>query len=173
MRRIFTHFILLIGLIGAAYNCHSQSFDYVENSVYVFNFIKYTNWPQKESHIHIGIVGNTPLEAALRELLSKKSTSKSNYTIHNISVSEAKNMDVVIVATDDNDQIRAIDLQTAHLPILLISEKENMGRVGACICFFIDEDNDFRTGYQLSLRNCKARGLIVSEQILNNAQLIR
>jgi hypothetical protein len=173
MRSIFTRFIFLISLISIVNTCYCQSFDYVENSVYVYNFIKYTSWPQKETHVHIGIIGDTPLEAALKELMSKKSTNKTNYTIHSISVAEAKNMDVVIVAAGADHLLKAVDLQTTHLPILLISEKENMGRMGACICFFIDEDNDYRTGYQLSLRNCKARGLVVSEQILNNAQLIR
>ena len=80
---------------------------------------------------------------------------------------------MIIVTKSASDKLKQIELLTAQLPILIITEKENMGRLGACISFTIDEDNDYKTEYQLSIRNCKQRGLSVNEQILNNAILIR
>lgn len=121
----------------------------------------------------MGIVGNSPLEEELKRLFSKKVNSNVSYSIRRITAAEAKNVDVVIIAESASEQLKAIDRQTAHAPVLIITEKENMSRLGACISFFIDEDNDYKTGYQLSLRNCKARGLSVSEQIQNNAVLTR
>ncbi len=123
--------------------------------------------------MQIGIIGNTPLEEELRKLCSKKASSAVSYNVKKINVADAKNMDAVIVAESSQREIKNVDKQTGHAPILIISEKGDMGRAGACISFFIDEENDYKTGYQLSLKNCKSRGLIVSEQILNNAVLTR
>lgn len=173
MRPICISIMVFLYLLGSAIPGRSQSFNYIENSVYVYNFIKYTEWPQKKSVIQVGIVGVTPLEEELRKLFSKKANSKVSYSVKKINASEAKNVDVVIVARNEPGKVRTVDEQTAHAPVLIISEKEDMGRAGACISFFIDEDNDYKTGYQLSIRNCKARGLSVSEEILNNAVLTR
>jgi hypothetical protein len=152
---------------------YAQSFDYLENAVYVYNFIKNTQWPQFKTHLEIGIIGKTPLETNLKYLLSKKNSSAVTYSVKNIPSDEAKTMDVVIVAESMSQQLKSISKQTASSPILIISEKENMGSQGACISFFIDEDNDFKTSYQLSIRNYRQRGLSPGKQILNNAVLTR
>lgn len=160
-------------LCGSASSCYAQSFDHLENAVYVYNFIKYTQWPQKKATIQVGIVGKTPMETSLKYLFSKKNNSAVIYIIKTISWEEAKMMDVVIVAQDASPLLKNIDKDVANLPVLIISEKGNMARNGACISFFIDEDNDFKTGYQLSIKNYKKHGLQANEQILNNAVLTR
>ena len=154
-------------------NSYAQNFDYRENSVYVYNFIKYTVWPQKKNTIQIGVVGDSPIEEELKLLLAKKQNSNINYAIRKVGTEEAKKVDVLIISKSSSAALKTIEKETGKLPILIITEKENMGRFGACISFFTDEDNDYKTEYQLSLRNCKARGLIVNEQIQNNAVLIR
>ncbi len=164
--------LIFFGLFSPA-AAYCQHMDPKENSVYVYNFIKYTTWPKKKNNVVVGIVGNTPLEGELQKLFSRKTSSSVSYSVKRITTTEAKNADVVIVAAGATDQLREITAQTAHMPILIISEKESMGHAGACICFYLDEENDYKTGYQLSVRNVHARGLQVNEQILNNAVLIR
>jgi len=169
-----THLITLLFLLFAmAVTSRGQGFDYLENAVYTYNFVRYTSWPQKKPVVDIGIVGTTPLEGELKKLLARKVNSTIGYVVRNIQPTEAKNMDVVIVARSSADQLKEVCDHTAKAPILIISEKENMSRTGACISFFIDEDNNFKTSYQLSIKNCKARGLLVSDQIINNAALIK
>ncbi len=172
MRRFYICIILLFCCSAIAFDSYCQSFDYSENSVYIFNFIRYTSWPNNQNTIKIGIVGITPVEGALKDLISKKTNSNSTYTVRRITMAEVRDVDVVVIAQSATAKVKAIADLTAGAPILIITEKENMGRMGACISFFFDEDNDFKTGYQLSLRNCKLRGLSVNEQILNNAELI-
>lgn len=164
---------VLLHLMMSAVNSCAQSFDHLENAVYVYNFIKYTQWPQKKTNIEVGIIGKTPLETNLKYLFSKKANNLTTYSVKNISADEAKTVDVIFVAENAAQYIKAINAQTGNAPILIISEKENMGRAGACISFFIDEDNDFKTSYQLSIKNYKQRGLSATEQILNNAVLTR
>lgn len=152
---------------------YGQHMDPKENSVYIYNFIKYTSWPKKKNTIVVGIIGNTPLERELQKLFARKTNQGVSYQVKRMSLHEARNADVVLVAADAAEQLKDLNQETAQLPILIISEKESMGRAGACICFFLDEENDYKTGYQLSVRNIHARGLKVNEQILNNAVLIR
>jgi YfiR/HmsC-like len=151
----------------------AQSFDYKENSAYVYNFIKYIDWTSKKTSITVGVIGNSPIEAELRSLVDRKKRSGIGLIVRNIDVSEAKQMDVVIVSEHSAHLIKDINLATAGLPLLIISEKENESRSGACISFFMNEENNFKTQYQLSVRNCRSRGLIVGDQIINNAILTR
>ena len=174
MREIRWYYLISISLFFQFSNaCYGQSFDYKENSVYLYNFIKYTNWAQKKTTIQIGIVGNSPIEEELGNLIAKKKNGPVSYLLKHINATDAKNMDVLIITQSSSNELKAIDKLTAHLPILIVTEKANLARFGACISFYIDEDNDYKTGYQLSIRNCKSRGLNVNEQILNNAELIR
>ncbi|WP_161499296.1 YfiR family protein [Flavipsychrobacter stenotrophus] len=173
MSKIYIKALIVFFSCISAASCYGQSYDPKENSVYIYNFIKYTSWPQKKSVIHVGIVGNSQVEEELKRLFSKKTSNGTTYTVKKITSAEAKTVDVVIVAQQASEQMRSIEQQTARTPVLIITEKENMARQGACISFFIDEENDYKTGYQLSIRNCKARGLSVNEQIQNNAVLTR
>lgn len=169
-----THIItFLLLFLAMAITSGAQGFDYLENAVYTYNFVRYTSWPQKKAVIQIGIVGTTPLEAELKKLLARKKNSSTEYVVKNIQPAEARGVDVVIVARSSADKLKAVCDHTAKAPILIISEKENMDRTGACISFFLDEDNDFKTGYQLSVKNCKTRGLLVNDQIIDNAALIK
>lgn len=148
----------------------SQDFDYTENAVYIYNFIKYTTWPQKKAGIVVGVIGKTPVEGELRKLLSKKSGSL-DIAVQHISPADARNADVVVVAYDASAELK--ELAAIKHAMLIITEKDDMGGQGACISFFRDADNDYKTGYQLSLRNCRQRGLIVGQPILDYAVLMR
>lgn len=173
MKVIFSFLIVFFSGAILSSKCVGQGFDYTENSVYVYNFIKYTSWPQKKADIVVGIVGNTQLETELKRLLSKKANNNLQISIKNIKADEATSVDVVIVALSAADQIKTVAKLTAFKPVLVITEKENMGRLGACISFFMDDDENYKTGYQLSIRNCKGRGLEMNKQIIDNAVLIR
>lgn len=151
----------------------SYDYDYRENAVYVYNFIKYTEWPSDKENIVIGVIGYTPFVPEFRRLLLKKKNSTITITLKYIKPSEANTVNVVLLSVAASDRLKEIQTITSKLPILIITEKGELNRQGACISLFIDEDDDFKTRYQLSLRNCRARGLAVSEQILNNAILVR
>lgn len=164
---------MVVFCLCTVYTVHGQGFDYAENSLYILNFIKYTEWPAKKTQIVVGVLGHSPVSDELQKLFSHRRNSNVQYSVRRISIGEARDVDVVVLASDAAGQLKAVNAATAGSPILIISEKENMCHAGACISFFVDEDNDFKTSYQLSLRNCSQRGLNVGEAIRNNAVLTR
>jgi hypothetical protein len=165
IKNIIITFFTLITFSG-----WSQSFNQKENAVYIFNFIKYTEFSQKKSNIIIGIIGSTKVESELKNLLSKKS---STITVKHISESEAKSVDVIVIAESSSKSIKEVQNQTAKLPILIITEKPDLNYSGACISLFMDEDDDFKTKFQVSPFNLRSRGLTLASQIINNAVLVR
>ncbi len=165
--------LLLLRCFNTQLFAQSYDYDYKENAVYVYNFIKYTDFPSGKDNISIGVIGYTPFVPEFRRLLLKKKSSNLSITLKYIKPSESNTVDVVLIAVGSSDKLRDVHLLTNKLPILIITEKGNLSRQGACISLFIDEDDDFKTRYQLSIRNCNARGLQISEQILNNAILVR
>lgn len=165
--------LVILFMLMYCSNSFGQEYDYSENAAFIFNFVRYTEWPSKNNNIQIGILGNTPVEEELRKLLAKKKNSTNTYSIKNVTPNEAKNCDVLIVGQNSNEGYKKINTSLKTLPILVITEKENQSRFGACISFYIDEENDFKTSYQLSLRNCKLRKLNIGKPIQINAALIR
>lgn len=165
--------LLFLGCFHTQLLAQSYDYDYKENAVYVYNFIKYTEWPSNKENITIGVIGYTPFVPEFRRLLLKKKSGNLLITLKYIKPSESNTVDVVLIAVGSSDKLRDVYVLTNKMPILIITEKGNLSRQGACISLFIDEDDDFKTRYQLSVRNCNARGLHISEQILNNAILVR
>ena len=153
--------------------CFSQKFDFKENAVYILNLVKYTDWPSAKTEVSIGIVGTTNVESELIALIAKKKNSKVTYSLKKIKPEEAKSVDVIIFSENSGKELGTIQPQIDKLPILVIAQKEDQARLGACISLFIDEDDNFKTKYQLSLKNCKAKGLTISEQIISNAVLVK
>ncbi len=162
--------ILLFTLLFSTFISWGQSFNQKENAVYIFNFIKYTEFSQKKSNLIIGVIGSTKVEAELKTLLAKKS---SLITVKHIGEAESKNVDVIIIAESSSKSIKEVQNQTAKLPILIITEKPDLNYSGACISLFMDEDDDFKTKFQVSPFNLRSRGLILAPQIVNNAVLVR
>lgn len=173
IRAIQCGIFILFLVLSAKTLGQSYDYDYKENAVYVYNFIKYTDWPSQSNTITIGVVGYTPFVPEFRRLLLKKKNSTITINLKYIKPSEASAVNVVLVAVGASDKMKDIQTFTNKMPILIITEKGDLNRQGACISLFIDEEDDFKTRYQLSLRNCRARGLGISEQILNNAILVR
>jgi YfiR/HmsC-like len=173
MKKAITILLMFCSFLFLPHKIRAQQYDFKENAVYVYNFIKYTGWPGIKSNLIIGIIGKTKCETELRSLVLKKKNSNVTFTIKNITSADAENVDAVLIAASASDEISSIQASTAGLPILIISEKEDTNGLGACISFFADEDEDFKTKYQLSLKNCRTRGLTVSAQIISNATLVR
>ena len=165
IKYLLLFFITLISLIG-----RSQTFNYKENAVYIFNIVKNTTFPTSKTAITIGVFGNSPIEAELKTLLAKKGTT---YVLKHITLKELKNVDVIILANSSSKNLKEIQTTTAKLPILIIPEKADLNYNGACISLFMDEDDDYKTKYHLSPFNLRSRGLSMNQLIINNAVLLR
>ena len=165
IKYLLLFWIVLISSFG-----RSQSFNYKENAVYIYNILKNTNFPFTKNSITIGVIGNTSVEAELKNLLSKKGTL---FSIKNITLAEVQTVDVIILGSSSSKKIKEIQSKTAKLPILIITEKEDLNYSGACISLFMDEDDDYKTKYQLSPFNLRSRGISMNPLIVNNAVLVR
>ena len=168
--RLRLNYIIASIFILFVFSGWSQSFNQKENAVYIFNFIKYTEFPQKKTNLIIGVIGTSKIEPELKTLLTKKA---STITVKHISEAEAKTVDIIVIAESASKSLKEIQNQTSKLPILIITEKPDLNYSGACISLFMDEDDDFKTKFQVSPFNLRSRGLILAPQIINNAVLVR
>lgn len=112
--------------------------------MYLYYFAKYTNWPSDKKVIRIGFIGKTPL---LNEFENLTASKKEKFEIQTISESEAINFDIVVISQSSASTIKTVKTITDKKPILIVSEKPNANYQGACIAFFKDEENNFKTSY--------------------------
>ena len=169
MKKLSIYLLFLVLVLSSKF-AYSQSFNYKENAVYVFNFVKYTQWPESKTTITVGIIGNSPIEGELKTLLSKKG---AQFVVKHITISDVKNVDVIIVSENSSKSLKEIQKATDKLPILIITEKPDLNYSGACISLYMDEDENYKTKYQISPFNLRSRKLIVSQQLLSNSELVR
>ena len=138
--------------------------------MYLYYFAKYTNWPTEKKVIKIGFIGKTQL---LNEFENLTSSKKEKFEIQTISESEAINFDIVVISQSSASTIKTVKLITDKKPILIVSEKENTNYQGACIAFCKDEEDNFKTRYQISPFNLRSRQLTISENLIQNAIIVR
>lgn len=138
--------------------------DYTLQTLYIFNFTKYVEWPTGSKSIKIGVVDNTTAEGYLDKMAKAKSTGTSE-----ISVINSKNENEL-----GSCQIIFVPFNTTHLaaklierfgsqPILIITEEPDLTRKGAGVSF---KQVSGKLRFQINEEAIKSKGLKVSSSLL-------
>ena len=145
-----------------------QPADYKLHTLYIYNFIKYAEWPSSTKVIKIGVVNNPEAEANLAEMAKVKSNSTLAIEVVN-SKSEADLSKCHIVFVPSNSTYMAPKLiETFNAqPILVVTEDADLTKKGACVSFKV-VDNKLR--FQINEDAIKTSGLKLSSAITSLAE---
>ncbi len=168
-------FILLFTIESKVAMPYTQDYNYKITSVYVYNFIKYVEWPNKDKMgiFTIGIIGNSPIVAELKKITQTRKVNNQQVVVKNITVDEAKSCQLVLVSEAASNLIPKIFEITKNSPVLLVSEKEGYAKKYCSISLLIDEDDNFKTKFQLNKKNLQANGLRADSKLIELAVLVR
>jgi hypothetical protein len=80
---------------------------------------------------------------------------------------------MLYVPLSESKQIQSVKLKLAQLPVLVVSEKRGLGKKGSHINLFIDDDDDFKTKFEINKNTLQQQGLKVSNQLTALAIILK
>ncbi len=161
-------FVLIVGVNTISW---AQSKDYRSQVLFMYNFIKYINWPAETETFVVGVVGDSPIQEELKRLaLIKKTPSGKSIVVKIINQpAEAGNCSMIYVPDKQSKEIANIVAQIKSYPALIIGERDGLVKKGAEISFFTQDDD--KLGFTISRKNMDSKKLKASGELLRLAEL--
>ena len=159
-RRALTVLLILTCLSCAL----AQTREYQIKTAFIYNFLKFVEWPATDGPLKIGVLGTDPFDGGLKQLESRDVGGRSLVVGTVKSPEDAKNFQVVFVA--DPAQSRALIKATSGLPVLTISDAPGFSQAGGGITFVSSKN---RIRFQLNATALQSAKLKPSSKLLSLA----
>lgn len=153
----------------------AQELNHKLASVYVYNFTKYIEWPneKKNGSFVIAVYGNSPIFREFNNFISTKKVGNQSISLKSTtSLDGLYDCNLVYVPLSESKNIKLISDALLNKPILIISEKPGSAKKGASINLFLDEDDDYKTKFDLNKKLIEDKGLIISKQLIQMADKV-
>lgn len=155
------------------HSANSQDFNYRVNALYIYNFTKYVDWGELHGEsLTIGVIGNSPVHDQLSSILANKKVYGKNFVVKMITPEEASTCQLIIISRERVALTQQVSERVKDLPILVITEKQGYTRKGAQICIYVDDEDQFKTKFELSRVNLKSTRLKVSNELISLAEIV-
>lgn len=145
MKRVFKYVVLLLfflALLGKAQPLRAQDVDYKAYTLFLYNFMKYVEWPTSEGDFVIGVVGDSPVKKELQELAkTKKAKGRPIVVINIANPGDALLCSMVYIPTAKSAELKPIIEKVKGKSVLIVAEREGLAKKGAGISFVIDDDD--------------------------------
>ncbi|MTI39747.1 YfiR family protein [Fulvivirga lutimaris] len=130
-------------------------------SLFVYNFIRYIQWPQTEQDVTIGVLGHdADLMAAFNEMASKKTASGGKIIIKEFSnPAESESYHLVFIPASNSKVIRELSNLNKTL---IVTEKPGLAKQGSDINF-VNQDGKIR--FEMNVQKIESTQLKVSSQL--------
>jgi uncharacterized protein DUF4154 len=125
----------------------AQETNYKAYSVYIYNFIKYIEWPEdaKKGEFIIAVIGNSPINAELKNLAATKKANGQTIVVKQYnSIEEVDKCHILYIASSKSNVLKSALEKTKNMSALLIAEREGLAKKGAGINFVTLEDETLK-----------------------------
>lgn len=153
--------------------CYAQEVNEKMVPVFIYNFTKYIEWPDNgRNEFIIGIVGNTSIEHF--EKMTKSNTIKGQkISLKRMnSVNDIGNCQMIYVPTTELNHLKEYVEACKDKSTLLVSCKAGLIRKGVDIGLFIDEEDGFKTKFEINRGKMEKQGLKISKELLSLAYTV-
>lgn len=137
---------------------------------FLYNFAKYTEWPQTSSaavdQLRFCAVGSAPLSGQLALLHERRIANRPIDVRHRISAAELSTCHVVYLSHDEAERAESILKTLSGTPVLTVSDLPGFARQGGMI-ELVEMDNRMR--FEINLAAARRTGLVMSSQLLKLA----
>ncbi len=170
---VLTIITLFTFSIPTSSNGNEVSLEDKTKAVFIYNFLKYIQWPDDDTAqpFHIAIIGDAEILTPLQEIEKKKTVHNRKIKVTTISaVEEIPACHMLFVSRSEKDNLKKIREAVRGKNILTIGDTEGFAKKGIAINFVIvDEKIRFRINSTV-LDDLKLR---VSSQLLKLALFVK
>jgi len=144
--------------------------EYEIKAAYLYNFIKYVDWPSYGETISIGVLGNDPFGTALAPLNGKIVKGRRLVIKHLDSVRDAQQCQIIFVCSSEKQRLQEIFESLRSARVLTVGETQGFADGGGIINF-IEENNKVR--FEINAEAARRTGLNISSELLKLARLVK
>jgi len=145
----------------------AQEIDYKAYSLFVYNFMKYTEWTGEaaKGDFIIGVIGDSPITKELNTLAATKKLKGRNIVIKKFTTAEeCSGCHLLYVASGKSSMIKSLKESLKTKPVLIVGEREGLADKGAGISFVRLEDDTLK--FDINKKEIEQHGLKVASQLL-------
>ncbi len=165
--------LLGVALFQGTQHATAQSLssrEYEIKAAYLYNFIKYIDWPTSRDTITIGVLGGNPFGSALVPLNGKIVKGLRVVVKQLDSVRDAQNCQVIFVSSSEKQRLPEIFENSKNAHVLTVGEMQGFAQGGGIINF-IEENNKVR--FEINSDAARRTGLTISSELLKLAKLVK
>jgi hypothetical protein len=116
--------------------------DYKAYSLFVYNFIKYIEWPTIDDEFVIGVMGDSPAVKEIENMAKLKKAKGKQIILKKITTAdEALKCLLVYICNSKSSQLKSVVEKTKGSAVLTVAEREGLARKGACMSFITMDDD--------------------------------
>jgi hypothetical protein len=148
--------------------CRAQETDYKAYTLFIYNFMKYVEWPETSSkgEFIVSVLGDSPINKELQELANMKKLKGRPIVFRRCSTpQEAFNSHLVFLPDSKSSMVKVFKEQTAGLPLLIIGEREGLAKKGAGISFVTLDEDELK--FDINKKDIEGHHLKVAAQLVS------
>jgi len=145
--------------------------EYKIKTGFIYNFARFTQWPDKGNELKICIYGNDPFGHYIDQLNSKKAGSKTIKIIRTNIIDNIKSCQVVFlnITPHEEHKLETLLNEIKDSNILTMSDTQNAVDYGVMVGFEIRNN---RVTFEINYTAVKSAGLKISSQLLKIAKKV-
>ena len=171
-KQLFLLALILRGLWGGNYK--AQETDYKAYTLFIYNFMKYIEWPeaQNKGDFIIAVLGDSPVSKELQTLAAGKKLKGRNIVLKKCNtLEECAGCHLLYISSSKSSVIKTLKDQIKDKPILLVGEREGLAKKGAGLSFVTLDDDELKFDInkkEIELHQLKIAGSLINLGIVIN-----
>jgi hypothetical protein len=164
---LFKLFLLLLFVRCSSFTVKAQDVDYKAYTLFVYNFMKYVEWPEAQSKgdFVVGVYGDSPIQKELQALAAGKKLKGRNIVIKTITKPEdAIGCQLLYISSSKSAVIKQLKEQMKDKPVLLVGEREGLAKKGAGLSFVTLEDDELK--FDINKKEIEVHQLKIASSLL-------
>lgn len=158
-------------LLGNAEKARAQDVDYKAYTLFLYNFMKYVEWPNNDGDFIIGVVGTTPVTKELHELAKNKKAKGRKIVVINIAnPGDALLCNMIYIPSNKSSELKSITEKIKGKSILIVAEREGMAKKGAAFSFAIDDDDSLK--FDINKTVLEMQGLKIANILMSLGEIV-
>ena len=167
----FIALLFMSFLLGSAEKAKSQDVDYKAYTLFLYNFMKYVEWPNNEGDFIIGVVGDSPVKKELFELSKHKKAKGRKIVVINVSSpGDALLCNMIYLPSNKSSELKVIMEKIKGKSILIVAEREGMAKKGAAFSFAIDDDDSLK--FDINKTALEIQGLKIANILMSLGEIV-
>ncbi len=171
-QQVLSLMLALSGAIAEIRAAETQPTEYQLKAAFLFNFAKFVDWPsdafpERDSPLIIGVLGEDPFGDDLKETVRNKLVSGHPLSVKATnSVAEARKCHILFISTSENRRLRQLLDGIRDASVLTVGESEQFLDDGGIIKFSIQGQ---KIRFEINPAAAKRAGLKISSKLLSLA----